>query len=139
MGIGSAIPRYETAALSDVKQVSELRVEETSPALPSVAHAPPLDPSVMPGVVLGRRPDLVTGRYGGVEDGRLVPDTPDGRRTFARSELSRIEVQDGSQWLGGLLVGSAIDVALVALVVAMASTSPSIGPLSAGGGWIPMR
>lgn len=125
MGLGSAVPRYATISRADVSKGDEIRVQ-----VASLAHEPVVDLSGSPG--------LLSGRYAGIEEGKVVVVTSEGSRSFAPSELSKIEIREGSQWKNGLLIGSAVDVGIVTLLVVAAATSTPSFSVSAPGGTVPI-
>ena len=101
---GAATPRYQTTDWrhSPVELGARVRVHVRNLGADSLV------------------PGHIDGRYGGVHDGLLSGTDDDGREhEVSARDVVDVEVQRGTEWKKGLLIGAAADTLLVVAVVAV--------------------
>ena len=112
-GIGSAVPRYETATPTRSLHLDEeIRVVLYRRSSPNESNEPN-------DVVPRGGGERVDGRYAGIRSGVLSVYV-EGRvepREIPLTEISEIRVRNGTYWATGLIAGGAVDATLLTLVI----------------------
>jgi hypothetical protein len=104
--VGASTPRYEATArpLSDIEIGTRVRVRLRVIGADAAGIAE------------------VHGRYGGIRDGIVSVLDADGReRELPAQDVVDLDVENGTEWRKGLLLGAAADLILVAAGVAIAN------------------